>query len=49
MFSDFTVAVAQKLAAGSKVVNLSVTGDHIATIDDFTAHRVPLEVRSASN
>jgi hypothetical protein len=37
MFGDFTAAVAQKLAAGSKAVNLSTTGDYDATTGDFTA------------
>jgi hypothetical protein len=49
MFSDFTAAVAQKLAGGSKAVNLSATGDYDATSGDFTARRVLLEVRSTTN
>jgi hypothetical protein len=49
MFGDFTAAVAQKLAAGSKVVNLSATGDYNAATGDFTARRVLLEVRSATS
>jgi hypothetical protein len=49
MFGDFTAAVAQKLAGGSKAVNLSATGDFNAATGDFTAHRVLLEVRSATN
>ena len=49
MFADFTAAVAQKLAGGSKAVNPSATRDYDATTGDFTARRVLLEVRSASN
>jgi hypothetical protein len=49
MFSDFTAALAQKLAAGSKAVNLSATGDYNATTGDFTARRVLLEIRSTTN
>jgi len=49
MFGDFTAAVAQKLAAGSKAVDLSATGDFNAATGDFTARRVLLEVRSATN
>lgn len=49
MFGDFTAAVAQKLGAGSKAVNLSATGDYDATSGDFTARRVLLEVRSTAN
>ena len=48
MFGDFTAAVAQKLAGGSKVVNLSATGDYNAATGDFTARRVLLEVRSTT-
>jgi hypothetical protein len=49
MFGDFTAAVAQKLAAGAKAVNLSATGDYNATTGDFTARRVLLEVRTTMN
>jgi hypothetical protein len=49
MFGDFTAAVAQKLAGGAKAVNLSATGDYTAATGDFTARRVLLEVRSATN
>jgi hypothetical protein len=53
MFGDFTAAVAQKLAGGSKAVNLSATGDYDpaagGATGDFTARRVLLEVRSTTN
>ncbi|MEJ0037375.1 MAG: DUF4382 domain-containing protein [Gammaproteobacteria bacterium] len=48
MFGDFTAAVAQKLAGGSKAVNLAATGDFNAATGDFTARRVLLEVRSTN-
>jgi len=48
-FGRFTAAVAQKLAGGSKAVNLSATGDYNSTTGDFTARRVLLEVRSTTN
>ena len=45
-FADFTAKVAEKLAAGSKAVNLSATGDFDPTSGDFTARRVLLETRA---
>jgi hypothetical protein len=47
-FADFTAKVAEKLAAGSKAVNLTATGDFDAASGDFTAHRVLMELRPAS-
>ena len=47
-FADFTAKVAEKLAAGSKAMNLTATGDFNAATGDIGAHRVLLELRPAS-
>ena len=46
-FAVFTAKVAEKLAGGSKAVNLSANGDHNAATGDFSARTVLLEQRPA--
>jgi hypothetical protein len=45
-FADFTAKAAEKLAAGSKAVTLSASGDFNAASGDFTARRALLELRA---